>query len=143
MSTTLTRDDLVAIGQLIDELVPKIIDERVPKIIDDLVPKIIDERVPALMDERVPVIMEGRLQAMEDRLVARIDNLDDTLSMQMEHGLQEVRDQVTDVDKRLSGEISEIKRTVQRIDRVQQAELERNDRQDAAIYQIRKNLHAV
>lgn len=72
--------------------------------------------------------LETRLEA---KLVARIDELDDRLSMQTEHGLQEVRDQ-----------IQSVKEVVDRIDRVQQAELERNDRQDATIHQMRKSLHA-
>lgn len=78
--------------------------------------------------------------------MTRIDDLDDVLSMQMEHGLQEVRDQLTATNGQLSHvsrEVSSIKETVSRIERVQQAELERNDRQDEAIKQLRKNLHAV
>jgi hypothetical protein len=63
--------------------------------------------------------------------MARIDDLDDALSMQMEHGLQEVRD-----------DISSLREVVDRIDHVQQAEVARNDRQDADIKHIRKNLHA-
>lgn len=73
----------------------------------------------------------GLIEASETRMIARIDDLDDTLSMQTERGLQEVRDQVVAV-----------KVVVDRIDGVQQAELERNDRQDAAIHQIRDSLHA-
>lgn len=100
MSTTLTQDDLAAIGELIDD--------------------------------RVPKIMAEPLMSMENRLLARIDDFDDVLSMQMERGLQEVRDQV-----------SAVKRVVDRIDQVQQAELARNDHQDEAIKKLRKNLHAV
>jgi hypothetical protein len=69
---------------------------------------------------------------LEDRLTARVDDLDDTLSMQTENGLQEVRDQV-----------SAVKEVVDRIDRVQHTELERSDRQETAISQIRKSLRAV
>ncbi len=46
---------------------------------------------------------------LEERLIARIDDLDDVLSMQVEHGLQEVRDHV-----------GAVKEVVDRIDHVQQ-----------------------
>ena len=75
--------------------------------------------------------IERLIEASESRLIARIDDLDDVLSLQTEHGLQEIRDQLSDV-----------KEVVDRIESVQQAELERNDRQDFAIKQIRKSLHA-
>jgi hypothetical protein len=111
MNTTLTKDDLAAIGELIDD--------------------------------RVPKIMAEPLLSMENRLVARIDDLDDVLSLQMEHGLPEVHDQLASVAAGLSSEISEVKTVVDRIDRVQQTELARNDHQDEAIKKLRKNLHAV
>lgn len=68
---------------------------------------------------------------LETRLVAQVDELIDQLAMQTEYGLQEVRDQ-----------IQAVKEVVDRIDRVQQSEIERNDRQDTAIHHIRKSLHA-
>lgn len=111
MSTTLTKDDLAAIGELIDE--------------------------------RVPKIMAKPLLSMENRLIARIDDLDDVLSMQMERGLQEVRYQLSEVNTKLSGKIDTVKQVVNRIDSVQQAELTRNDHQDEAIKRLRENLHAV
>jgi hypothetical protein len=76
--------------------------------------------------------IEKLIEASESRMITRIDDLDDVLSLQTEHGLQEVRDQIADV-----------KEVVDRIARVQQAELERDDQQDAAINQIRQKLHAV
>lgn len=79
----------------------------------------------------ISAMISDSSNGLEAKLVARIDELDDRLSMQTEHRLQEVRDQ-----------IQAVKEVVDRIDRVQQAELERNDRQDAAIRRIRKNLHA-
>lgn len=71
------------------------------------------------------------IETSEGRLIARIDDLDDVLSLQTEYGLQEVRDQISDV-----------KAVVDRIEHTQKAELERNDSQDTAIKQIRQKLHA-
>lgn len=60
----------------------------------------------------------------ENRLIKRIDELDDTLSMQMEHGLQEIRD------------------TVNRIEKVQLRYIVRVEDHDLSINHIRKTLHA-
>lgn len=76
-------------------------------------------------------LLEASIGASESRLIARIDDLDDVLSLQMERGLQEVRN-----------DIGSVKSIVDRIDRVQQAELTRNDRQDEDIKKIRKTLRA-
>jgi hypothetical protein len=86
--------------------------------------------------------LDPRLEEFENRLMARIDDLDDTLSIQMEYGLQEVRDQLAAVHSKLSGEIAKVKVVADRIDHAQQAELSRNDRQDEDLKRIRKNLHA-
>lgn len=40
-------------------------------------------------------LIKASNDSLEERLMARIDDLDDMLSMQTEHGLQEVRDQVS------------------------------------------------
>jgi DnaJ-domain-containing protein 1 len=74
-------------------------------------------------------LIQSSSDGLESRLIARIDDFDDTLSIQMEHGLLEIRD-----------DISSVKVVVDRIDRVQQAEITRNDKQDADIKQIRKSL---
>ncbi|MGH7193824.1 MAG: hypothetical protein ACREJM_09865 [Candidatus Saccharimonadales bacterium] len=76
-------------------------------------------------------LIEASGRRLENRLVARIDDLDDVLSLQVERGLQEVRE-----------DISALKTVVDRIDQVQQTELARNDRRDADIKKIRKTLHA-
>lgn len=61
----------------------------------------------------------------------RIAIFEENLKIQIENGLQEIRDQVND-----------IRDIVNRTERVQQAELERNDKQDTDIKKIRKALHA-
>lgn len=99
--------------------------------------------IAGLIDDRVPKIMTEPLLAMENRLLARINDLDDVLSLHMEHGLQEVRNQVATVYSNLDNELCEVKKVVDRIDRVQQAELARNDHQDEAIKKLRENLHSV
>lgn len=96
----------------------------------------------AAIKKMVGTMINDSNDSLEARLIARIDDLDDALSVQTERGLQEIRDQLAAVDGRLSGGIAAIKETVLRIDHVQQAELERDDRQDAAIHQIRESLHA-
>lgn len=63
----------------------------------------------------------------EIRLIKRIDELDDTLSIQMENGLQEVRD--------------ELRVTADRIEKVQLRETIRVDEQGISISHIRKALH--
>ncbi len=70
-------------------------------------------------------------QRLETRLIKRIEELDDTLMIQTENGLQAIRDQV-----------GKVQATVDQIKRAQQAEQERNDRQDNGIKRIRKALHA-
>ncbi len=87
------------------------------------------------------------------RLFKRIDELDDTLSMQMEHGLQEVRDQVDGLRGEVSelrdqvgglrGEVDGVKQVVERTERVLLDEVDHNNKQDKAILKIRKTLHAV
>jgi hypothetical protein len=76
-------------------------------------------------------LIEASEHRLENRLIARIDELDDVLSLQMERGLQEIRD-----------DIHAVKSVVDRIDRVQQAEIIRNDRQDSDIKKMRKALHS-
>jgi radical SAM superfamily enzyme len=92
---------------------------------DDLkaIQNIIDTRVPIIIDERVQPILE---------------EFEERLKIQMETGLQEVRNQVSN----LQASVNRIEVTVDSIERVQQAELERNDKQDVAIKKIRKALHA-
>ncbi|HVX56265.1 MAG TPA: hypothetical protein VHA37_00910 [Candidatus Saccharimonadales bacterium] len=72
-------------------------------------------------------LIETSERRLEAQLTARINDLDDVLSLQTERGLQAVRDQV-----------HAVKLVVDRIERVQQAEIARNNRQDTAITQIRK-----
>ncbi len=57
---------------------------------------------------QIKEIVETSALATETRVIKRIDELDDTLSIQMENGLQEVRDQ-----------ISEVQKTVNRMEKVQ------------------------
>ena len=93
---------------------------------DDL--RAVKNLIDGSIDERV-LPMFGKL---ESRLTKRIDDLDDSLSMQMENGLQEVRDQ-----------ISSVKETVERIERVQLVEIDRNNQQDQTIAKMRRALQAV
>lgn len=76
---------------------------------------------------------------LETRLIKRIDELDDTLSLQTAAGFNEVHKRING----LSTKLSHVEQTVGRIERVQQAELERNDKQDLGIQKIRETLHAV
>lgn len=76
-------------------------------------------------------IVDTSVSSSEARLIKRIDDLDDTLSMQVEHGLQEVRDQV-----------GEVKQIVNRIEKVQLREMIRVDGHETSIVNIRKSLHA-
>lgn len=78
---SLTKDDLLAIKQIVNEA----IDERVPKIIDEQVPGIVTGVVQPMLD------------TLRDDMIARIDRLDDSLSMQLENGLEEVRKDVAGV----------------------------------------------
>lgn len=68
------------------------------------------------------------VHSSETRLIKRIDELDDTLSIQMENGLQEVRD--------------ELRATADRIEKVQLREAIRMDEHGISISQIRKALHS-
>lgn len=102
---------------------------------------IIDTRVPVIIDERIPAI-----------ILPMFDQFEERLKIQIEAGLQEVRDQVNgledkfnSLEAKLNGvqaTVSRIEVTVGSIERVHYAELERNDRQDVAIQKIRKALHA-
>ena len=76
-------------------------------------------------------IVDTSVSASETRLIKRIDELDDTLSIQMENGLQEVRDQIFEVQK-----------TVNRMEKVQLREIIRVDGHETSIINIRKSLHA-
>lgn len=76
-------------------------------------------------------IVDTSANRLEVSFIKRIDELDDTLSMQMEQGLQEVRDQV-----------SEVKQIVNRIENVQLREITRVDGHETSIVNIRKALHA-
>jgi|GEM_PF-3170915 len=67
----LTPDDIVVITTIVNTA----IDTRVPKVVHDTVQPMLD--------------------GLEARVIQRIDDLDDALSLQMEHGLQEVRDQIS------------------------------------------------
>ena len=112
----MTKADLHAIKQLIDSS----IDERIPRIID--------RRVQPMLDKLEDKTFK-RMDNLEAKLTKRIDNLDDTLSLQMENGLQEVRVQIVGVQE-----------TVARIEQVQQAEIERADRQETTIKKLRQKL---
>lgn len=69
-------------------------------------------------------IVDTSVNASETGLIKRIDGLDVTLSMQMGHGLQEIRD------------------TVNRIEKVQFRYILRLEDHDLSINHIRKTLHA-
>ena len=85
---------------------------------DDLkaIQNIIDTRVPIIIDERIRPILE---------------EFEERFSIKVENGFQEIRNQ-----------LNQLQNTVDSIERVQHAELERNDRQDADLKKIRKALHA-
>ncbi len=73
---------------------------------------------------QIKEIVETSALATENRVIKRIDELDDSLSMQMEHGLQEIRD------------------TVNRIEKVQMKEVIRAENHELAINHIRNTLHS-
>ena len=80
---------------------------------------------------QIKEIVETSAHATENRVIKRINELDDTLSIQMENGLQEVRDQIFEVQK-----------TVNRMEKVQLREIIRVDGHETSIINIRKSLHA-
>lgn len=88
-------------------------------------------------------LIETSEQHLEQRLLpvilARIDELDNTLSIQTAKGFEEVH---TRIDK-IELELTEVKNTVKRIEKVQQKEIKRTDRHDAAIKHIRAVLRTV
>ncbi|MEK7059567.1 MAG: hypothetical protein AAB971_02315 [Patescibacteria group bacterium] len=105
-------------------------------------------------------LIDNSCNRLETSLIKRIDELDDTLSMQMEHGLQEVRDQVNGLRSEMGGlrsevdglrsevgelrsEVGDVKQVVQRTERVLLDEVDRNNQRDKAILKMRKSLHAV
>ena len=69
-------------------------------------------------------IVDTSANRLEVSFIKRIDELDDTLSMQMEHGLQEIHD------------------TVNRIEKVQLRYIVRVEDHELSINHIRKTLHA-
>src|SRR5687767_5915701 len=78
-------------------------------------------------------LIEASERRLEQRLIARIDELDETISLQTAKGFDEVH---TRIDK-VKAELSEVKHTVKRIEHVQQKEIKRVDQHDATIKHIR------
>ncbi|HEX7632871.1 MAG TPA: hypothetical protein VF401_00945 [Candidatus Saccharimonadales bacterium] len=60
----------------------------------------------------------------------------------LEEGLEDVKRQTAAGFAEVHARIDALQATVDRIERVQQAEIQRNDHQDIAITRIRKSLHA-
>ena len=104
MSMSLTKDDLMAVKQLIDDS----IDGRVPKIIDDRVQPMLDK-----LEDRT----FKRLTRLEASLTGRIGATNDSLTQQTAAGFVEVHDKTND----LSVRVDDIGRTVRRIELSQQA----------------------
>lgn len=76
-------------------------------------------------------IVDLSANRLKSSFIKRIDELYDTLSIEMENGLQEVRDQIT-----------EVQNTVDRIEKVQLREIIRVDGYETSIVNIRKALYA-
>jgi uncharacterized iron-regulated protein len=104
MSMSLTKDDLKAVKQLIDDS----IDGRVPKIIDGQVQPMLDK-----LEDRT----FKRLTRLETRLTERIDDVNDKLAQRTAAGFVEVHDKIDG----LSAQVDNIKQTVKRIELLQRA----------------------
>jgi beta-galactosidase beta subunit len=105
MSTTLTRDDLNSIGQLIDEKVGNIVESKVGDLIETRVRPIIEQ------------VVEDAIEDSKRHTAA---------------GFAEVHEKIANVQA-----------TVDRIERVQIAEIERVDKHEIAIQKVRKALRAL
>ena len=130
MNMSLTKQDLMAIQGLITtantQLEARLVEE-IDKIETSLWGKFLKriDEVEASLWGKFITRLDRVETSLWGRFLKRIDKLDDDLSVQMENGLQEVR------------------LGVGQLKRVQQAEMERNDRQDRLITKIRKILHAI
>lgn len=99
----------------------------------------------------IGTLIEASEMRLENRVIARIDDLDDVLSLQMEQGLQEVRNQITAVDKRLSNEIAKLGNELAAVDERLGKELAAVDERLSKemgevkyiVSRIRQNMHAV
>ncbi len=118
MGMSLTEDDLLAIKHLVD----------------------------GSIDERVPVIIKAVVQPMLDEAI-------DKVMRQTAAGFAEVHEKFDAVDRKfheVNGKIDgqsvgqqAIQDTVQRVEQVQRAEIDRVDQQSTMIASIRKTLNAV
>jgi hypothetical protein len=103
MAMSLTKDDLRAVKQLIDES----IDNRVPKIIDARVQPMLDKledrtfkrltNLEGKLNERITNVTSN----LEARLIRHMDELDDAMMIQTESGLQDIRNQLGEVNNTL------------------------------------------
>jgi predicted nuclease with TOPRIM domain len=118
--------------------------------IKDLFDLSFDERVPPMFDqfeERLKIQIEAGLQEIRDR----VDGLDDRFSG-LENRFERLENRVDGLENKFAGlehkvngiqiTVNRIETTVDSIERVQHVELERNDKQDAAIKKMHKALHA-
>lgn len=94
------------------------------KAIQNIVGSSIDRRVPSIVNTEIDNAVENRIRPM-------FEEFEERFGIKAENGFQEIRDQ-----------LYRLQNTVDSIERVQMAELERDDKQDLAIKQIRKALHA-
>lgn len=93
---SLTKEDLQAIQCIISGTIAQDVPNIVRSILQHEAPRIVRETVQPMLND-----LEDRTMKRFDRLAQRIDDLDDSLSLQMEAGLQQIRDQLGDHETRL------------------------------------------
>ncbi len=150
---SLTKGDLQAIRQLMEDavdtrvppLIEKIIEEKVPPIVEKIVEEKIEDAKRHTADGFAEV--HGKFTEVYDKFSEVHDKFAEIHGEFTEvHGkFAEVHNKFSEVHDKmdiLTLEVRDVKATAGRIERVQQAEITRLDRHEVSIKKLRHALHA-